>query len=91
MALTPVEEGQIRGLLDYYSGLLAVGQDANDLLAALAPDDTAVPYLPEALTLGRDDVMYVVRNGGADEKVSVRTMSKYIGVSKPEVYFMGQN
>ena len=90
MALTPVEEGQIRGLLDYYSGLLAVGQDANDLLSSLAPDDTTVPDLPEALALGLDDVMYIVRNGGADEKVSVRTMGRFIGVSKLELYFMGQ-
>lgn len=96
MALTPVEEGQLRELLETFEGLRDVGIDANDLLAEVGSGDTTVLQLPLASALAAVDSLYVAQSG-ADVQATIQQLADYVQslldlpTPKGEIYFMGQN
>lgn len=100
MALTPVQEGQIVDLLAYFSGLLDIGAQSSDVMAALGYGDVVVTDLPTAATYGPSDVLYLAQNG-LDVKTSILDIATYvaalvsggieIGVTDDKLYFMSQS
>lgn len=100
MALTAVQEGQIAELLNYFSGLLDVGQNSSGVLAALGYGDVIVTDLPSAGTYSPSDVLYLAQNG-QDVKTSITDLATYVaaavsggipvGVTPEELYFMSQS
>lgn len=96
MALTPIEEAQLRDLLLEYTGLKDVGVQANDILAEVGTGDTTVLDLPNAAALTAIDVLYLAQSN-ADVQATVQQLADYVQsllalpTSKGEIYFMGQN
>lgn len=100
MALTSVQEGQIVELLNYFSGLMDIGAQSSDVMAALGYGDVVVTDLPSAGTYDPSDVLYLAQNG-QDVKTSITDLATYvaaavsggieIGVTDAELYFMSQS
>lgn len=77
MALTPVEEGQVRDILTYYSGLLDLGADSAAIEAALGYGDVRVIDLPDASELNAADVMYIAQTG-SDVKATAQQFGQFV-------------
>lgn len=96
MALTTLEETQLRQLLLNFEGLDDVGADAAALLASLLAGDTTVLDLPAANPLNAADVLYIAQSG-ADVKATIQQFANFIMPLLPLapgddfIYFMGQN
>lgn len=100
MALTAVEEGQLRDLLQYFSGLADIGAASDDVMAALGYGEVVVTDLPSAGTYNPSDVFYLAQ-AGQDVKTSITDFATYvaaavtggipIGVTAEELYFMSQS
>ena len=80
MALTPVQEGQIIDILQYYSETLDLGQAATDILAALGFGDVRVIDLPTASPLNATDVFYVAQLG-ADVKATIDQFAQFVNTN----------
>lgn len=96
MALTTLEETQLRQLLLNFEGLDDVGTDAAALLASLLAGDTTVLDLPAADPLNAADVLYIAQSG-VDVKATIQQFANFIMPMLPlppsdgKLYFMGQN
>jgi hypothetical protein len=100
MALTAVQEGQITDLLAFFSGLMDVGSQASDVMAALGYGDVVVTDLPSAGTYNPSDVIYLAQNG-QDVKTSITDLATYIaaavsggipiGITDFDLYFVSQS
>ena len=95
MALTTLEETQLRQLLLNYEGLDDVGTDAAALLASLLAGDVNVIDLPAAAPLNVADTLYVAQEG-ADVKATIQQIADFIMPLLPlppsdaKLYYMGQ-
>jgi len=95
MALTTLEETQLRNMLVNYEGLGDIGANAAALIASLLAGDVNVIDLPQAAPLNTSDTLYVAQ-AGADVKATIQQIADFIlpllplppSVSK--LYFMGQ-
>lgn len=102
MALSALEEGQLRDLLQYFSGLSDVGASAADVMAALGYGEVVVTDLPSAANFNPADVFYLAQNG-EDVKASVTAFATYVAnvvsggiviplsIGDDELYFVGQS
>jgi len=100
MALTAVEEGQLRDLLQYFSGLADVGAASADVMAALGYGEVVVTDLPSASTYSPGDVFYLAQSG-TDVKTSITDFATYvaaavsggipIGITDFDLYFVSQS
>jgi hypothetical protein len=77
MALTPVEEGQIRDILQNYNGIQDLSQASSEILAALGYGDVMVTSLPQATALAADDVFYLAKTG-SDVKASIQQLADFV-------------
>ncbi len=95
MALTTLEETQLRQLLLNYEGLDDVGSDAAALLASLLAGDTTILDIPSADPLNAADVLYVAQSG-ADVKATIQQFANFIMPMLPlppsdgKLYYMSQ-
>ena len=95
MALTTLEETQLRELLLNFEGLNDVGTDAAALLASLLAGDVVVTDLPVANPLDAADVLYVAQSG-ADVKATIQQFADFmipllpLPPSDAKLYYMGQ-
>ena len=99
MAITAVEEGQIRGLLAKYSELSDIADASEDILSAYGYGDVRVIDLDTATVINLSDVFYCAQ-GTADVKMTWSVMSNYMaslltpiieaGISDAKFYYTGQ-
>ena len=98
MALTTLEETQLRELLLNFEGLSDVGTDAAALLASLLAGDVMVTDLPAAAPLVNADVLYVAQSG-ADVKATIQQLGEFIlsvipvppiPYDRTRIYYMSQ-
>lgn len=95
MALSVLEETQLRELLINFDGLNDVGTDANELIASLLAGDVVVTDLPVADPLHVADTLYVAQ-AGADVKATIQQLTEFmipllpIPASGAKLYYMGQ-
>lgn len=95
MALTTLEETQLRELLVYFEELGDVGAQGAALIASLLAGDTVILDLPDANPLNAADVLYVAQ-AGADVKATIQQFADFIMPLLPlppssgKLYFMGQ-
>lgn len=98
MALTTLEETQLRELLLNFEGLNDVGADAAALLASLLAGDVVVTDLPAANPLAPADVLYVAQSG-ADVKATIQQLGDFIlsiipvppiPYDRTRIYYMSQ-
>jgi len=98
MALTTVEETQVRDLLIDYEGLKDVGADSADIIATLVAGDVLVIDLPTASPLNAADVLYVAQ-AGDDVKATIQQIADFsltlipvppIPYDRTRIYYMGQ-
>jgi len=98
MALTTLEETQLRELLLNFEGLDDVGTDSAALLASLLAGDTTVLDLPVADPLDAADVLYVAQSG-ADVKATIQQLGNFIlsiipvppiPYDRTRIYYMSQ-
>ena len=95
MALTTLEETQLRELLVYFEELGDVGAQGANLIASLLAGDTVILDLPNADPLNAADVLYVAQSG-ADVKATIQQFANFMmpllsmSTSDGKLYFMGQ-
>lgn len=98
MALTALEESQLRQLLLNFEGLDDVGADSAALLASLLAGDVIVTDLPAANPLAAPDVLYVAQSG-ADVKATIQQLGDFIlsiipvppiPYDRTRIYYMSQ-
>ena len=76
MALTSVEEGQIRDILVRYSETLDIAAASTDILAALGYGDVRVVDLPNATALNGTETFYVAQLSD-DVKATIQQFSQF--------------
>ena len=98
MALTTLEETQLRELLVHFEGLGDVGAEAAALIASLLAGDVMVTNLPVADPLDAADVLYVAQSG-ADVKATIQQIGDFIlsiipvppiPYDRTRIYYMSQ-
>lgn len=77
MALTPVEEGQIRDILANYNGILDISQASSEILAALGYGDVMITSLPQATALAASDVFYLAKTG-SDVQATIQQLADFV-------------
>lgn len=99
MALTAVQEAQVKELLMKFPDLLEIANSGYAITNALAYGDVRVVDLDPTTALNTNDVFYVAQNG-ADVKVTFQQIADYIAaiinpsveaaVSDAKFYYFGQ-
>jgi hypothetical protein len=84
MALTTLEETQLRQLLIHFEGLGDVGAESAALLASLLAGDVIVTNLPAANPITTADVLYLAQSG-ADVKATAEQFGQFILAHMPSV------
>lgn len=84
MALTTLEETQLRELLVYFEGLGDVGAEASALIASLLAGDVIVTDLPLADPINPTDVLYLAQQG-QDVKATAQQFGEFVLANMPSV------